>query len=47
MRTRRELLLAAGRVGLGAVGVAAIGPRLRTSAAASAARTIQIEARET
>jgi FtsP/CotA-like multicopper oxidase with cupredoxin domain len=47
MTTRRELPVVAGRVGLVAVGVAAVGSPLRESTAASARRTIHIEARET
>ena len=46
MTTRRAFLLSAGRVGLGAVGVAAVGSTSRESAAASVSRTIHVEARE-
>ena len=46
MRTRREFLITAGRLGLGAAGVAAVGSRPRESVAAGAPRTIRLEARE-
>src|SRR2546426_11253540 len=46
MRTRREFLITAGRLGLGAAGVAAVGSRPRESVAAGAPRTIRLEAGE-
>src|SRR2546430_274323 len=45
MRTRREFLITAGRLGLGAAGVAAVGSRPRESVAAGAPRTIRLAAR--
>ena len=46
MRTRREFLIAAGRLGLGAAGVGAGVSRSRESVAAYAPRTVHLEARE-
>jgi len=46
MRTRREFLVTAGRLGLGAASIGALVSRSRASAAADASRTIHLEARE-
>ena len=46
MRTRREFLVTAGWLGLGAAGVGAVVSRSRESVAAGALRTVYLEARE-
>ena len=46
MRTRREFLVTAGRLGLGAASIGVLVARSRASAAADASRTIHLEARE-
>ena len=46
MRTRREFLVTAGRLGLGAASIGGLVARSRASAAADASRTIHLEARE-